>query len=107
MNREDFDQVHHRLVLEQTKTVREYLVSNGWKFNSDNPGKLWLWTIERDVEHRVDSRELFDVLREQTDADIAEVESDGTVVLHVKRRWSVEEATAVQLQRAWEIEAER
>lgn len=83
MNILEFDAKRFECDTAREKLIREYLVSNGWKYTSAHPGSIWLWTYEEESTKHVD---------------------DETIV--TRKTYAVDESTAVQFQRYWELEGQ-
>jgi len=83
MNILEFDKLHGDFQDTSVALVRNYLVSNGWKYTSKHPGSIWLWTFEDESTEHVD---------------------DETIV--TRSTYAVPENIALQIQRYWELEAQ-
>lgn len=81
MNILEFDVRSDYAKTDRDKAVRDYLTSNGWKYTSRHPGHLWLWSY--------------------TDESRQEGDDETIVTLDT---YAVEEATALQIQRYWELQ---
>ncbi len=77
MNILEFDELSGRADDERAVAVRKHLVSNGWVYTSRHPGHHWMWSYTTTVLGAVD-----------------------------KHTYVVDESTALQFQRYWELEVQ-
>jgi hypothetical protein len=77
MNVLEFDQHHTAHQDASGQVVRDYLTSNGWVYTSRHPGSIWMWSIRKRIP--------------------------GTLEM-LPNTYVVNESTALQWQRYWELE---
>lgn len=77
MNLLEFDEFAGQAEDDRARNVRKYLSTNGWRYTSQHPGSYWMWSITK-----------------------------SPAVPLTPITYAVNEATAIRIQRHWELEAQ-